>query len=124
MSWQDRFMASRPGDATGVCQFVHRMSDRRTELREPIHPATWEAFGSFGHSSNELLDSQELQLLERTQAELIEERDRLKREVAQLPQGDPTLPLGFEFGRRIYQCMMPNPAVAYRNSPRFSDKVT
>ena len=29
----------------------------------------------------------------------------------------------FDFGRRVYQCTVPNPGVGYRHTPQFADKV-
>ena len=34
------------------------------------------------------------------------------------------LPAEFDFGRRVYQCEVGAPGVGYRNTPKFSDKVS
>jgi septal ring factor EnvC (AmiA/AmiB activator) len=36
---------------------------------------------------------------------------------------DNGLSADFDFGRRVFQCVVPNPGVGYRNTPAFPDKV-
>ena len=67
-------------------------------------------------------------------------QDRLNRQQAQLvrplvhgqllvvtlvlqDKQDNGLTADFDFGRRVYQCTVPNPGVGYRNTPQFADKV-
>lgn len=41
---------------------------------------------------------------------------------AQLASSDNGLSADFDFGRRVFQCVVPNPGVGYRNTPAFPDK--
>jgi len=41
---------------------------------------------------------------------------------AQLASQDNGLSEDFDFGRRVYQCVVPNPGVGYRHTPQFADK--
>merc|ERR1712166_657027 len=48
-------------------------------------------------------------------------QDRLNRQ-PQLDKQENGLTTDFDFGRRVYQCTVPNPGVGYRNTPQFADK--
>jgi len=49
-------------------------------------------------------------------------QDQINKQQAQLDMQDNGLTEDFDFGRRVYQCTVPNPGVGYRHTPQFADK--
>eukprot|EP00656_Telonema_subtile_P016157 TRINITY_DN18523_c0_g1_i1.p1 TRINITY_DN18523_c0_g1~~TRINITY_DN18523_c0_g1_i1.p1 ORF type:complete len:201 (-),score=50.11 TRINITY_DN18523_c0_g1_i1:253-855(-) len=61
-----------------------------------------------------------------TIARLQRQNDAQKKEIERLQEeldaGSNELGSEFDFGRRVYQCVIPNPGVGYRVTPKFGDK--
>jgi len=53
---------------------------------------------------------------------IADQQDEIKALKAQLALSDNGLSADFDFGRRVFQCVVPNPGVGYRNTPAFPDK--